>query len=387
MEASGKLWGLFKSADKVLAKAVRVNGAPASERTQEITRKVVYANLRILHNLGYRLESIENLGDKHIEAIVRYWWDNQYAPKTIQNNFSRLKIFCAWMGRANMIRKGGAAAYLPDIPRQELKVRTVADASKSWTANAVNVEQMLETARLEDPRWYSMLLLGLFFGLRQKEMLGIRPWEADKGRYLNIDGNIAKGGRPRVILLEDDKTGAFQRQVLNYVKSQCGRSEALCWPSRTIEQGRKHYFHLMRKHGLTRGELGVTGHGLRAEYAENEALRQGLLPPTLGGTRRQLPKEDMKRISQQVSNNLGHNDAHTIGAYYGSFKQAKAKQWSRIGGMVLDETRLASVYTDPPLVREADGSYRQKNAKERAWITIAVRIESSGREEEELSLE
>lgn len=198
-----------------------------------------------------------------------------------------------------------------------------------------------------------MLLLELTFGLRLKEVLGIKPWEADKGRYLSIDGNIAKGGRPRIIIIEENAVGAFQRKELDYVKKQCGRKESLCWPGRTMVQARAYYYHLMRKHGLTKAELGVTGHGLRAEYAENEALRQGLLPPSLGGTRHQLPKEQMQEISQRVSNNLGHNDLHTIGAYYGSFRKAKAHIWTRTGSVVLDEDRLATVFTDPPLIEES----------------------------------
>jgi integrase len=375
VEKKDGLRDLFKSADAVLEKAVRVNGKPASERTQELTRKVVYANLRILHGLGYRIEHIDNLRDKHLEAIVRYWWEHSYAPKTIQNNFSRLKIFCGWMGRGNMIRRGGAAAYLPDVPKEQLRVQTYTDTTKSWSGNGVHVEQMLETAKLEDTRWYCMLLLGLFFGLRQKEMLGLKPWAADKGRYLNIDGNIAKGGRPRVILLEDNKTGEFQRLVLNYVKRQCRKGEGLCWPGLTMEQGRKRYFHYMRKHGLTKGELGVTGHGLRAEYAENEAMRRGLLPPSLGGTRHQLPKESITAIAQEVSNNLGHNDLHTISAYYGSFRKARPTAWTRIGSIPLDDTRVAGIFTDPPLLAGPDGSYRQLSPVERAAHSIGIQIE------------
>lgn len=369
-----------------LRKAVRVNGAPASERTQEFTQKVIYASMRTLHRLGYKLERIENLSDKHIEALVRYWHDNNYAPKTIQNNFSRINVFCGWMGRSNLIRRGGAAAYLPDVPKEELRVKTCTDKSKSWTANGVNVEQMLETSKLEDERWYSMLLLELFFGLRVKEALGIKPWEADKGRYLNIDNNHGKGGRPRVILIEDTPLGEFQRLVLDYVKRQCGKKESLCWPSRSMKQGRDHYYYLMGKHGLTKAKLGVTGHGLRAESAENEALRKGLLPPSLGGTRNQLPKEQMQEIALGVSNYLGHNDLHTVGAYYGSFRKAAPKAWSRIGGFVLDETRIASVYTDPPLIQEPNGSYKQKTAEQRAWISVCVRIEEGSEPERALDL-
>lgn len=381
-----RLVGALKSADAVLAKGLRVNGKEMSAVTRERSRDVIYASLRLLHGKGYYVENVANLSDGHVEVIVRHWWDSKYKPKTIENNYSRLKIFFKWMGRENVLRKGGKYDYLPEVSREELKVTTVAKKSKSWTENGVHVEQMLETAKLQDERWYCMLLLELYFGLRCKEVLNINVREADKGDYLSIDNNIAKGGRPRVILIRDDQMGEYQRKVLDYVKGQVGRTGYLRWPDKSFEKARAHYYNLMKRHGLTKSDSGVTGHGLRAEYAENQALLAGLLPPTLGGSRHQLPKNQMQAIALKVSNNLGHHDLHVAGAYYGSFRKAAPEVWARIGGFVLDETRLASVLTDPPLIQEPDGSYKQKSAEERAWITVRVRVEAGEHVERELDL-
>lgn len=386
MGESRRLVSALRSADAVLAKGLRVNGKEMSAVTRERSRDVIYASLRVLHAEKYYVENVANLTDKHVEILVRHWWDKKLKPKTIENNYSRLKIFFQWMGRANVLRKGGKYDYLPDVSREALKVTTVATKSKSWTENGVNVEHMLETAKMEDVRWYCMLLLELYFGLRCKEVLNIDIWHADKGDYLNIDSNIAKGGRPRIITIKNDKMGAYQRKVLDYVKRQVGRKGYLRWPGKNFTQARDHYYNLMKKHGLTKSVSGITGHGLRAEYAENQALLAGLLPPTLGGSRHQLPKEQMKAIALKVSNNLGHHDMHVAGAYYGSFRKAAPEVWARIGGFVLDETRLASVLTDPPLVQEPDGSYKQQTAEQRDWISVCVRIEEGNEPERSLDL-
>jgi len=43
----------------------------------------------------------------------------------------------------------------------------------------------------------------------------------------------------------------------------------------------------------------ATSHGLRAEYAENLAISLDYIPPTLGGTKDQMPKEDATIIEKK----------------------------------------------------------------------------------------
>jgi hypothetical protein len=88
-----------------------------------------------------------------------------------------------------------------------------------------------------------------------------------------------------------------------------------------------------------------------------------------------FPKADIVAIAQEVSNNLGHNDLHTISAYYGSFRKARPTAWTRAGGFALDDGRIVNVCTDPPLLAEPDGSYRQRSEGERAEIAISIQIE------------
>lgn len=75
----------------------------------------------------------------------------------------------------------------------------------------------------------------------------------------------------------------------------------------------------MRKIGINKVMAEVTGHGLRAQFAENAALLKDLIPPTLGGTPGQMPREDLDLTRLQVSELLGHSRKSITGAYYGSF--------------------------------------------------------------------
>jgi hypothetical protein len=82
----------------------------------------------------------------------------------------------------------------------------------------------------------------------------------------------------------------------------------------------------MRAIGITKDRVGTSGHGLRAEYAENIALLQGVVPPTLGGKGGQLPKDELSARLRHVSENLGHSRESVTGAYYGSFRKTPAPE-------------------------------------------------------------
>lgn len=75
---------------------------------------------------------------------------------------------------------------------------------------------------------------------------------------------------------------------------------------------------MLAKIGITRAASSCTGHGLRSSYAENAALLESLIPPTLGGTGGQMPIDelDLKRV--RVSESLNHSCKSATGAYYGS---------------------------------------------------------------------
>lgn len=96
-----------KKVNTVLAKhaGTRQNGAAASARTMAHTGQVVYKAFSRLHEMGLKIEDPQNLSDKHIRALVRDWWlgPKRKAPKTIQNDLSRLRMFAGWIGKPNLV--------------------------------------------------------------------------------------------------------------------------------------------------------------------------------------------------------------------------------------------------------------------------------------------
>lgn len=301
----------------------RVNGKLASERTRALTREVVYAAIRRLHELGYKVQDPKNIGERHIAALIKdAWYTKQKKIKTIQNELSRLRIFCGMLGKAGMV--GSIEKYLPDVDPKLLVVHASARQSKSWSAHGIDLVEKFKEVDARDGRLGLMLRLELAFGLRRQEVIKCDPHTQDYGNYLQVFPGHGKGGRWRNIPI----LSAAQRSILDFVKSQAPKNEPLGWKNTrsgktaSLKQNIRRYENLMASLGFTKADAGVTGHGLRAQFAENHSVLLGVLPPTLGGASGQMPQDDLKMNRTRLSQALGHNQTRITNAYIGSFGNA-----------------------------------------------------------------
>lgn len=304
----------------------RLNGAVASERTFRLQLEVMKNFARTLHAAGYLLEDCKNLSEKHLNAVFDAWVKKGNLEKTLQNQKSRVKQFLKWQGKPELAR------YVSEIERRYpeefpkgFRVRTVADHSKSERGVGVDVNELIRAALRNDCRHGAMLMMERAFGLRRKEALLARLWKADKGDHLELIGSVTKNGRARIIPLQPGEYGKKQREYLDYAKSLIKRTESLAWPDLTLKQAERRYYGCNEAIGLTKRELGITGHSLRAGFAEDLMLLAGLLPASMGGTKEMSDKEVRRRQKLKTSEALGHSRLVITHAYYGQDKRfAKA---------------------------------------------------------------
>lgn len=301
----------------------RVNGKVASERTFRMQKEVMRQFARALHGAGYMIDDADSLAAKHIDAVFDVWVkDKGLSTKTLQNQKSRIKQFCHWLGKPQLAEYvGQIESRYPDLHPQGFKVKTVAEKSKSWRGAGVDLNALIAAAVREDARFGAMLMLERSFGLRKKEVLLLNPWQANKGDYLFVRENIAKGGRPRKVPIVGGAYGDLQKQVIDFAKKHCKRGENMAWPGMTFEQAQRRYYHLCARIGLTKEDAGMTGHGLRAGFAEDMMLQQGVLPSVLGGAKEMSDKGVRELIKLATSQAMGHNRKQITHAYYGQDKR------------------------------------------------------------------
>lgn len=330
---------------------VRVNGNVASHRTRQLTATVLFAAFGTLGGLGFKLQNPRNLGERHIEALVRHWHLQDRAIATMQNELSVLRKFSIWIGKKGMVRS--LPHYLPEVPKGRLQRKTGQIPSKSWTDNGINIDQKIAQADALNERFGLMLRLAVAFGLRRKEILMLKPWKCDHGSYLAVYPNAGpKGGRARNVPI----TNSYQREVLDYVKDRMPKGDAMGWKTTrrskpaTLEYNLKEYVRRMEEIGITKSVAGVSGHGLRAEFAENAAMTnpdKPFVPPTLGGTADQMSAGDLDQALSQVSEMLGHSRPGVTSSYYGRFEGFR-----RPPQEVSDEQRQARSAKSRPVPRE-----------------------------------
>jgi integrase len=309
-----------------LAHSLRADGDKGSDRTQDATKAAWNRVKTVLHKLGHKVQDPRNLGTRHIEIVVKYWWygPRRLKPKTMETYLNRLRVVCNKINKRGMVKT--LRHYLPEVAAEDLVVSTVATKSKSWNEAGVDIRAKIEEADGLDWRFGIMIRVMLAFGLRRKEVLTCHPSNSVGGGIVwRINPGEGKGGRPRVIVI----TTQLQRDVIKFMESKLQKGERLRWKKTprgldcNIERGENLYKSRMKQLGMTLRESGVTGHGLRAQYAENDALRLGLVPPTLGGNGGELPKQDRDVIRSVVAENLGHSRPSVTRSYYGSFPRAK----------------------------------------------------------------
>ncbi|UUZ66307.1 hypothetical protein LP417_35425 (plasmid) [Polaromonas sp. P1-6] len=223
-------------------------------------------------------------------------------------------------------------------------------------------------------------------------MLRIKPWKADKSVSLDIDGSVAKNGRFRSIPLQAGEFGESQRWALDQAKRICKKTETLGWPGLTIKQAENRYYHFLKRLGLTKLDAGVTAHGLRAEFAENLLLLRGLVPPSLGGAKTQMPKAERDAILLEASNALGHVRPQVLSAYAGTFRNIVRSDGlgGRVGPVLIvnsDADVFALLHCNPAPVKMADGSYRMQTENERRETRVTAVVESPGQEDRQMGIE
>lgn len=396
---------MMKSLDAYLDEhaGTRVNGNVASIETATRHGEALRAAGRRLHALGYKLTDFKNFGARHAQALCDDWHARKLAPKTIAGYLSHLKIFTERIGKNGLVKD--VYHYLPNVPKEQLRVGTAAKNSKSWHEAGIDVPAKIMEAYGLDERFGVMLSMQVAFGLRRKEVLMLKPWVVDKGDWLAL--TETKNGRHRNVFIDVPE----QRWAIDQAKAITkGKNDTLGWKERqdgrvmkgkiasqaTYIYSKNHYNYLMQKLGITKEMADCTGHGLRAQFSENSALLRGLVPPTLGGTGGQMDVGDRDVIRLQASESLGHSRLSVTGAYWGSFGRNKTPDApdtvkleieAGLGIILPDELKPISlkrnvdcaclsaeltaigVYADPRKIQYLWEDHSRRNAVE--WVSLS----------------
>lgn len=279
--------------------------------TQDKRATVINGFVCDLFSLGFKIESVHNLKEKHLLAVFHHLEDQGQSPSTIQNKISIMRVFCDWIGKNGMVRD--SAFYVKDV--SSVRRSMVAKEDKSWDGNGIDVMNKLPEIKAYDPTVAIQLELCWAFGLRAKEAMMLRAAVSHEGDFLMVREGT-KGDRSRVVPV----TNGVQKEVLRRAKELSDKKTGFLGKrGHTLMQKRNRFYYVMKKFGVTLHESDITAHGLRHEYMQRRFSEMlGMEAPVRGGDLSQVDPQDFYVATQKLMEEAGHTRVSIGSSYYGS---------------------------------------------------------------------
>lgn len=289
-------------------------GATKDKRVGQLTiekrKEVILGAFSDLYFLRFKIKMVKSLGQKHIQALVTLWETGGQSPATIQNKLSILRTFCGWIGKPGMVKASEKYVGNPDSVKRTM----VAQEDKSWEAKGIDVLEKLAEIEKEYKKVSDVLLLCYAFGLRIREAVLLHLFKAeDSGSLKIVQGT--KGGRVRSVPMEHE----WQHAVLEGLKKKVNQKTGRFVTPKGGEAYIQRIYYIMRKHGLTLAELGVSAHGLRHQYFHERFFELlGIQPPVKGGDLSEVDKAEFEVATGKLMERGGHSRTSIGVSYYGS---------------------------------------------------------------------
>lgn len=271
-----------------------------SYATQANRKAMLRMCAKQLGALGYRQLHLHDLKGRHVNKLLALWQQEGLRSATMKNRLSVLRWWAEKINARGILPASNDAYGLP--PRSG-----IAHVSKAQELPGDIL------AKIPDVHLRMSLALQRTFGLRREESIKIKPWQADQGDRLVLQGSWTKGGRPREVPIQT----ASQREVIDQAKALVQLKTASLIPAQLT------YVQQLHKYQNWCSRVGLHQmHGLRHAYAQDRFLELAGYPcPAAGG-----PHHDALTAVQReadfdarilISAELGHGREQITAAYLG----------------------------------------------------------------------
>ena len=287
----------MRDLNRDLLQLQRQAGADGSHATRRDRRYALAQMANTLYELGYRGLRAKGLKGRHVEALVRHWFDRKLTHATMMNRMAHVRWWAKQVVKADIAKSNAEYSI----------------GSRSHVSDGTKRRDLDEAklARVKDVHVRMALRLQAEFGLRREEAIKFSPSHADRGDRIAVKASTAKGGRVREVPVLKDS----QRRVLDEAR-RLARGGAMIPPDRNYAEQKRVYENETKAVGLDHM------HGLRHGYAID---RYGEFTrwkaPAAGGPPRSELTDERKRIDkaarERISRELGHERGEIVRHYCG----------------------------------------------------------------------
>lgn len=218
-----------------------VNAETRAERQRSIQK--VFKDL--VRRTDFELIDPFNLTQEHIVALVEVWLRDGLSARTIVTNLSSLRIFCRWIGKADLVRS--PEGYVADAERVRVVRAKPRDASD--LRNIELFDEKWNQVMDYDERVGLQLLAIRAFGLKIDEAICFKPHLVGEGGVIRLMVG-SKAGRSLVIPLDTED----RRQALVLLKAFASRNKArggIADKLKSREAQKKRFHYVLNKCGVT----------------------------------------------------------------------------------------------------------------------------------------
>ena len=317
----GELSDLFNNNLHIAHSKTRTSKAALSVLTQRFRCQGIVSAIDDLYNEGgFEIGSLQSLKEKHIAFLVSYWVGKNQTRGTIENKLTYMGTLASWLKKTNIVKSPESYELVKALPKRS----GIVLEDKSWEAKEIDANALIGRIAMENKHIGIQLMLQLTFGLRSQESMLLRPYDTVMRiageTYLMVEDG-SKGGRARRVEI----THESQLSVIEIAKSLINKKSKTTIPDEfSLKQWKSKYWNTLRKYGLTKKNLGITAHGLRAQYLNNlYKILTELDSPVRGGEK---PTKDILESARQIiTEHAGHSVASKANAYIGSHAAMKVK--------------------------------------------------------------
>ncbi len=242
-----------------------------SARTKPLTQKQQTAtvNRHIVPAVGG--ERVDMFNKEKIDHLITRWGANS-KPKTVNTRLGTLR---------RMLVLAKDWKLITEVPKVEFV--KVAEATPRWLTDA----EVTELIKAAEPRWQTMLFVGVRSGLRIGELRGLQWGDVDFARRV-INVNRTDPGR-RTMEATAPKSNRFRpvpmtnetHQLLEAMRPMDAKSAHWIWPAllkrsgetRSRARSEKGCWHAVERAARKAGMTGVAWHTLRHTYASHLVMR------------------------------------------------------------------------------------------------------------------
>jgi integrase len=314
-------------------------GKVVGHKTRDERAASLFRIFKRLRAMGFKLDDPAHMGGRHIGWLMRDWTadptikaelatrgvryeprDGPLSPAYIQQQLSFLRALSAWIGKPGLVLPAEAYVAPHLVARQ-----TTAQRDRSWSGDAVDPAAVLAQVASPDPRTALILEVMLAFGLRRKEAVMFVPTLAevpahalpssdDPGPYLAFlrIKRGTKAGRLRYTAIRHPS----QAWTLERALEAAPNGGHIGYPGLSLKQALRRFSNTLHRAGVNMKVLGVTGHGLRHQFAADLYVELAeVAPPVRGGG--PVDAETLRAAYLAVAEQLGHGRPQIAGAYLG----------------------------------------------------------------------